>query len=254
MALRAILDNLEGLAADVAKEYTKRDDGKYVLDVIEVAGLQLAEVGNLQSALSKERENARAAGDKLKTFEGLDAGKAREALKKVEDMANWSSDEKVKEQIEAIKKQMAEAHGSEVAKLKERLETIMTALEEAKIDSVATHALAEQKGSVTLLMPHIQRQTRLREADGKYVVEIVGSDGTPRLTGTDGHAMSIGELVTEMKGQDDFASAFDGTGASGSGAHGGNGQRGGKRLDTEALGKLPPAQRMQAAEKMGIKK
>jgi len=253
MALKAILDNLEGVAADVAGHYTKGDDGKFTLGVIEVGGLQLANIVNLQSALGKERENARSANEKLKVFEGLDPNKARDALRKIEDMASWSSDDKVKEQIAAVKSQMADAHNQEKAGYETRLASLVKSLEEAMIVSVASQALAEQKASVKLLMPHIRQQSRLREADGKFVTEVIGADGNPRLTGTDGHAMTIPELVAEMKGQDDFANAFDGTGASGTGAHGSNGQRG-TRIPMEEFAKLPPAQRMARAQQMGITK
>jgi len=255
MALKAILDNLDDLADDIAKEYKTRDDGKFVLDVTSVDGLELAEVTKLQSALSKERENAREAAEKLKVFEGLDPAKSRDALKKVEEMASWTPEQKVKEQIEAMKAQILEAHGNEKVKLEEKVERLTKSLEDAMIVSVATQTLAEQKGSVRLLMPHIRQQTRLRDADGRLIVEVLGSDGTPRLTGTDGHAMSIGELVTEMKSQDDFASAFEGTGATGTGAITGN-KAGNRNISKAAilkeLAELPPAQRMQKAKELGI--
>lgn len=221
MALKAILESLKDLPEDVAKEYKQREDGKYVLDVTSVDGIELAEVSKLQSALSKERENSRKANEKLKVFEGLDPKKSREALTKVEEMANWTPEQKVKEQIEAVKSQMMDAHGKEKAKLEEKLNNLTSSLEDAMIISVASQELAKEKGSVRLLMPHIRQQTRLREADGRFVVEVMGEDGTPRLTGSDGHPMSIAELVAEMKTQDDFTSAFEGTGASGTGATGG---------------------------------
>jgi len=220
MALKAIVETLEGLPEDVAKEYKKRDDGKFVLDVTSVDGLELAEVSKLQSALSKERENNRKAKEQLKAFEGIDPEKSREALRKVEEMANWEPEQKVKEQIEAVKSQMMDAHAKEKAKLEEKLKKLVSSLEEAMIVSVASQELAKQKGSVRLLMPHIRQQTRLREADGSFIVEVMGEDGNPRLVGSDGHPMSIAELVAEMKTQDDFASAFEGTGATGSGATG----------------------------------
>jgi len=251
MALKAILDNLDGLAADIAKEYKKRDDDKYVLDVTSVDGLELAEVTKLQSALSKERENNRKSADQLKAFDNLDPAKAREALKKVEEMATWTPEQKVKEQIEAVKASIIEAHGKEKAKLEEKLTKLTKSLEEAMIVSVASQSLAEQKGSVRLLMPHIRQQTRLREADGKFLVEVLGVDGNPRLMGSDGHPMSIGELVAEMKTQSDFASAFEGTGATGSGAVGSSTPKG--RVSFDELGKLSPAERLKKARELGIK-
>jgi len=256
MALKAILDNLDGVAADVAKEYKHRDDGKYVLDVTPVDGVELAEVSKLQSALSKERENSRKSTELLKAFDGIDANKARDAMNKVAEMTNWTPEQKVKEQIEAIRTQLLDAHGKEKSKLEEKLGKLNKALEEAMIVSVATQALAEQKGSVKLLMPHVRQQTRLRDADGKLVVEVLAADGTPRTAGSDGHAMTITELVTEMKTQDDFASAFEGSGATGTGATPGP-TRGGNRNNAaqlKELAELPPAERMKRAQELGIKK
>jgi hypothetical protein len=253
MALKAILENLDGLSEEIRKEYKQRDDGKYILDVMSVDGLELAEVSKLQSALSKERENSRKANEKLKSFDDLDPAKAREAIKKVEEMATWEPEQKVKEQIEAVKSQMMDAHGKEKAKLQERLDKLSKSLEEAMIISVASQELAKEKGSVRLLMPHIRQQTRLREADGKFVVEVMGSDGNPRLTGSDGHPMSISELIAEMKTQNDFASAFEGTGATGTGATGTTGKT--KTNTTiEELSKLPPGERLKRAREMGINK
>jgi hypothetical protein len=220
MALELILDAVEnaGLSEEAVKAAKKTPEGKYIIEVIPVT-----DVTKLQSALSKERENSRKAEDQLKTFENLDPAKAREAMKKVEEMANWTPEQKVKEQIEAVKASIIEAHGKEKAKLEEKLSKLTKSLEEAMIVSVASQALAEQKGSVRLLMPHIRQQTRLREADGKFIVEVLGADGNPRLVGADGHPMAINELVSEMKTQNDFASAFEGTGATGSGAAGSSG-------------------------------
>jgi hypothetical protein len=137
-------------------------------------------------------------------------------------MASWTPEQKVKEQIEAVKAQLIDSHGREKEQLQAKLSKMEKSLESALITSVAAQALAEQKGSVRLLMPHIERQTRLREVDGKYTVEVIGTDGNPRLSGNDAHVMSISELVVEMKSQNDFASAFEGSGASGTGATGGH--------------------------------
>jgi len=174
-------------------------------------------------------------------------------LKKVEEMNEWTPEQKVKEQIEAVKASMLDAHGKEKAKLEERLSNLTNSLEEAKIVSVATQAVAEQKGSVRLLMPHVRQQTRLREVEGKFVVEVLGSDGNPRLTGSDGHPMTIGELVTEMKTQNDFASAFEGTGATGSGATG-TSKTTNANAKTAEFAKMTPVERMRVANEMGINK
>jgi hypothetical protein len=252
MSLKAIVENLDGLSAEIVKEYKKGDDGKYRLDVIAVDGLELAEVSKLQSALSKERENARAALERVRAFEDIDPVKARDALQKVGEMANWTPEQKVKEQIDAVRTQLLDAHGKEKTKLDERLTRLNEQLESAMITSVATQAIAEQKGSIKLLMPHVERQTRLREIDGKFVVEVIGADGNPRLVGSQGTAMTISELVAEMKTQNDFASAFEGTNASGSGATGGGANKqGGVHVLSRADAKDP--QKYRAAKEAATK-
>lgn len=245
MALKAILDSLDGLSADVAKEYKKGDDGKFRLDVTEVNGFALEDVAGLRSSLSKERENVRTLKEQSKTFEGLDPAKARDAIKKVEEMANWTPEQKVKEQIEAVKTQLLDAHGKEKRALEDRQSKLTKQLEESMIRSVATQAIVELKGTKDapmVMMPHIERQTRLRETDGKYIVEVIGQDGNPRLTGSQGTAMTIAQLVDEMKTQDAWAFCFEGKNAKGGGSSSNGGKTGGVDLS-----KLTPVERLKLA-------
>lgn len=222
MALKAILDTVEGLPADVAKEYGKDEQsGKFVLQVAPVGGFALENVEGLKTALGKERENTRKAGETLKAFEGLDPDKARDALTKVTEMTNWTPEQKVKEQIEAIKAQLLDAHGKEKGTLEKKLSSYQKQLTNALIIQAATAAIAEQKGVVELLLPHVERSTRIRESDsGQFVVEVVDKDGNLQVD-RNGNALTIAQLVEKMRASDTFARAFEGSGASGSGAHGG---------------------------------
>ena len=229
MALKAILDTLDGLAADVAKEYTKGTDGKFVLQVTPINGFALENVEGLKTALGKERENNRVATESIKAFEGLDPIKAREALTKITEMANWTPEQKVKEQIEAIKSQLVDAHGKEKTTLEKKLQSYQKQLSNALITAAATQAISAHKGIPDLLLPHVERQTRIRETgDGQLVVEVIDKDGNPRVDGN-GKPLSIEMLVEGMKASDTFARAFEGSGASGSGAGNkggaGNGQQ-----------------------------
>jgi len=228
MALKALLDNLDGLPADVAKEYTKGDDGKFRLQVTPVGGLALEDVEGLRTALGKERENVRKASESLAAFKDIDPSKARDALAKVGEMANWTPEQKVKEQIEAVKAQIVEAHGKEKATLEKRLAGYQKQLTGALITAAATAAIAGHKGIPELLLPHVERQTRMRESDnGQFVVEVIDKDGNPQVDGK-GNAMSIEQLVEKMKSSEVYARAFDGSGAKGSGATNGGGGSGAK--------------------------
>jgi len=219
MSLKAELDKLDGLSVDVAKEYKKGEDGKFRPDIEAVNGWEFVDTRGLKSSLVKERENARKANELLSEFEGIDPTKAREALKKVGEMANWTPEQKVKEQIESIKTQLLDAHGKEKAKLETELKQLSDDLAEAKINSVALQELTVQGGEekmMPLLLQHAKANTRLRKVDGKNIVEVIGTDGNPRV-GSDGSNMSIPQLVTEMKTL--FPNAFKGSNATGGGSN-----------------------------------
>ena len=225
MALQAIIkdETYSGLSDDLKKEYKKQQDGTYLLDVTPVGDFALENVRGLKSALASERSQREAAETKIKGFEGLDVDKAREALRKVEDMANWKPEDKVKEQIEAIKTQLTEKHKAELDKKDQQNQNLVKQLEKVMIDAEAVKAIAELKGSAPLLLPHVRGMTRMRAADdGHFLVEVVGTDGNARISPATNSTspMTIAELIKELKTQDTFAPAFDGSGASGSGATG----------------------------------
>jgi len=240
MALAAIINAevLNGLSADVKKEYKKRDDGTFILDVTPIGDFALEDVKGLKSALSSERTAKEEATKKVKAFEGLDADKARSALQKVEDMANWKPEEKVKEQIEAIKKQLVEKHQGELGARETSIKTMTSQLEKVMVEASAIKALAEHKGSTTLLLPHVKSATRMRQTDkGEYIVEVVDANGQVRISPAAGSTapMTIAELVAEMKNNNTYSPAFEGTGASGSGANGGTGGPGGGKGGTHVI-------------------
>jgi len=176
-------------------------------------------------------------------------------MKKVEEMAAWTPEQKVKEQIEAVKASIIEAHGKEKAKLEEKLAKLTKAYEAKTIDLVAQQALNEQGCKLTKMpMLYIRQQTRLRESDGNFITEVLDDNKNPRVAGTDCHSMTIPELVTEMKTQNEFAIAFEGTGATGSGAGpSANANTNRNNVNLAELAKLPPQERLKKARELGIK-
>ncbi len=221
MALQAILNEeaFTGLNDTLKTEYKKRDDGKYILDVSAVDGFALDDIKGLKSALAKERQNVSDLTGKLGKFGDLDADKAKEALEKLEKFNKANPDEKVKEQIEAIKAQMEEKRKAEVEGLNKKASTYTKEIERLLIEATAAQVIAEQKGNTTLLMPHIKSKTRVREDNGQFIVDVLDEKGVPRISPSSGNnsAMSIKELVEEMKSSDTYAPAFEGSGASGGG-------------------------------------
>ena len=83
------------------------------------------------------------------------------------------------------------------------------ALEKHLISDAATRALAEAKGSVDLLLPHVQRQCKVvRASDGNYSVTVLDEQGDSRFDSAGG-LFGVNDLVAEMKTQDKFGRAFE---------------------------------------------
>ncbi|MEN6306672.1 MAG: hypothetical protein ABFD91_02860 [Anaerohalosphaeraceae bacterium] len=233
------------LSEPLKKEYKKQDDGSYLLDVGPVNDFVLENVKGLKSALSSERSLREKLEGSLKAFDGLDSAKAREALKKIEDLAKGGTDDKTKEQIEALKKQLTEKHTGELSQRDDSINKLTKQLEKLLVEAAAVKAIAENKGNVELLLPHVRNTTRMKKLDnGDYTVEIVDDKGNARITNKTGSTdpMTISELVSELKGNKTFAPAFSGSGASGSGADNHTGGKSGIDLD-----KMTPEEKLRYA-------
>lgn len=226
--LRAILESVEELSEVLRKEYTEQTSGpltgKFLLDVEAVGGVELRDTEALKGALGRERENARLAAEKLKQFDDLDPIQAREALKKVDEMRDWNPEQKLQEGIKAREAQLLTKHSESLSTKQVEVDGLTSQLEKVLIINAATLAISAQKGNPKLLLPHVLAQTRMRKSDnGQFIVDVIGDDGIARVGDASGGAMSIPQLIEEMKGQDDFSVAFAGSGASGSGAGSGSG-------------------------------
>lgn len=244
MALKAILDSVEGLPDGVKEHYTAREDGKFVLGVDAVEGLTLENVEALKSALGKERTRADKAEGLATKFKDLDPDKARQALTELEELKKLDPEKEADKiaaaKVEAATKQLVEKHEGEKVASNERISHLTSTVEGLLIDAAATAALAEAKGSVELLLPHVRSHARVKEVEGKFAVEIVDKDGNARIADAKGTPMDIKALVAEMRASETFGRAFDASGQSGSGTGPSNG--------TGGTGQLKRSQ-MTAAEK-----
>lgn len=229
MALKAILAALDGLD-DATKALYVEKDGKFVLDVEPADGFSLEDVSGLKTALGKERTRADKAEGLIGKFKDLDPDKARKALDEVEELKkldpNKEADKIANTKFEAAKAQLLEKHNGEMQALKDRDSHLTKTIEGLLIDAAATSALAEAKGSVELLLPHVRAHTRVKEVDGKFAVEVVDKDGNAKIADSKGTPMDIKGLVAEMRQSEAFGRAFEGSGQTGTGKTqntGGNG-------------------------------
>jgi hypothetical protein len=260
MAVKAKItaDEFKGLAKEVQEHYAAEKDGHHLLDVTAVGGLECVDTAGLKSALASERDKSskaeKAAKDVAAKFDGIDPEAAKKALTTVAEMDNWDPEKKLEEgkkQYEAsLSKQYADKeaallqkHETETAAVNERLSTITDHYKSSVIQSGAVKAIAEAGGSAELLLPHVERQTRMKENDdGQFTVEVFDDAGIARVSPASGNMspMTIAELVGEMKTNETYGRAFDGSGASGagSGRSGAGAPAGSKvisRTDTDAV-------------------
>ena len=259
MALKALLakDDYEKLDSGTKAHY-REEKGKYILDVESVDGYQLKPVASLMSALEKEREQRETLERAVKAFEGVDPAAARDALKKVGEMASWTPGEKAREREEAIARQLTEKHGGELKSRDERIGKLMSHLDGAVRRSAAAAAIAAKKGRVSLLLPTVLDRLKLEEGpDGQFRTYVVDERGQRRITNRSGSTdpMGIEELVEELRGNAEFAPAFEGSGASGGGTQPTQPSTNGAHTITEAQARSDPRAYQQAraaAEKAGV--
>jgi hypothetical protein len=247
MAMRAILtlDEHTALAESVKTEYNKQADGTFMLDVTTVGDFALENVKGLKSSLSKERNRAEEAEKSLKVFGDLDPATAVKAINDLKELEG--SDDKHKAQLEQVKKTLEDKFQTDLTAKDDVITGQGSKINELMVDNVATTLLSQEgtKGNAVLLMPHIKKATNVKKTDaGDYIVEVLDDEGNPRISPASGSTalMSITELVDEMKENESYAGAFDGSGASGPGAK----TRTPSGKQTAKLAELPATERLKA--------
>jgi hypothetical protein len=229
MPLQATLDTLDGLSEELHEEYEADAEGKFQLKLLKglVSADKVEDVTGLKSALQKERENNKTLTQSRRALEEQYAGFDPDEftrLKELEEKDNENKAEK-KGEWDKLKVQMTDKHTEELGKRDAREAKLLTALERKTIDAEAVAALNEFKGNVTLLLPHVKGHVKMVEEDGAFVARVVDDAGNPRVNG-DGNFLTVRELVSEMRDQDTYATAFDNTVKSGGGTPPGGGGEG----------------------------
>lgn len=237
MALKAILDSLDGVDEHFKGEYVEKEiDGKkaFVLDVESVGGYSLEDVGGLKTSLGKERATREKLEKDVIKFKDIDPDKARSALEELEELKKLDpekeADKIANTKLEAAKAQLIKKHNEDLEAERSKSGKYRGKVEELLRDGVAIAALAEMKGSVDLLLPHVRSQTRVVEDGDDFRVEVIGKDGNARIGNSKGELMSIKDLIAEMRDSDTFGLAFEGDGKSGGGKRPGNGGGGNPTL------------------------
>jgi hypothetical protein len=265
-------DEWEGLPDDVKPHYTE-EDGVMRLGVTPDDGLELMNPSQLKKTLQTVRSEASKAEKARKALEAklgdLDVDEARTAIAKLEEMAGMDVEGKARAEREAFEKQMTakfktdrenllKKHSGEADAAAKSIAVLEAQLQKQMIAAAASKAISEAGGSVELLLPIVERNTRMvKQEDGTFRVVVVDAEGMERLSpiANSSAPMTIVEHVTELSGDKRYARGFDGSGASGSGAGrsgtGGSGAASFKLSAADAKNPVKYRAAKAAAEKAG---
>lgn len=204
-------------------------DGKAVAETPEEEAALRATVETEVSGLKAKRDELLG---KLKEFDPLKGIDPNEYKTLKEQAAKAEEERALKAgEFDSVKKQLVEAHAKEKAAWDAEKATLRQSLENNVLIASATQAIAAEKGSALLLMPHVRSRTKLDDTGNPVVVD---DTGNVRID-AQGKPMSINALIAEMKADvATFGRAFDGSGIGGAGSNPGQGGKPQGRTMTRA--------------------
>lgn len=182
------------------------------------------DVTGLKTALQKERERARALEKKAKAFEGV--GLSPEEIAELKASREKAEEERARAagEWDKLREKLSEQHQSELQKLQDQLDAISMSEHEARIESGLKSALMEAgvtEEGASILPDILKSRAKIETVDGKRVVKVFDTDGTPML-GKNGRDASLADLVASVT--EKYPSLFKAQTKPGSGTPpGGNG-------------------------------
>ena len=260
MTLKAILDSLDGLDETVSAHYQQTDEGKFRLDVSPIGGYALEDTKALKAMLSEAQEKRKKATADLMKYrdEGgslIDISDLSELRNKVDALKDATPADKVETVVSERVAEIRKKFQKDIENREANIELLNAKLNRFVVKGDAVNAITKAGAgeSLELLLPHVVERLAIN-AEGELPRSyVVGENGNPRLTSGEGAGeMTAEELVSEMKSQGQFARAFPGNGASGSGAPQAGGTNGTytiSRSDARDAGKYQTAKA--AADKAG---
>jgi hypothetical protein len=220
MALKAILESLDDVPEALREHYHKADEG-FVLQVTGSETWKLVNWEDSQRKIDdafdgrrKAREERDALREKIEQFGDLDPQKARDALKRLSD---GSLDKAGKEKIEEMSRDriraLEEKHGTHVSEITTERDLLSAQLKEEILSGRATRALAEHRGNVKVLLPHVLNQVDVERDDGGRFVPRVYKDKQKKVFRVSERPntsdyMGVEEYVELMSQDEDFQGLF----------------------------------------------
>lgn len=219
MALKAIVDSLDGIPEALHGEYTEKD-GRFHLNIEGLPDIEKLE--------SKKRIAEKEAIDRRKALDPWEKiGKTPQEV--AELIAKHEEDERKRAEADGDHAKILTQHQQKWAKEKETLEAELNAARTSERGAIISTSVmsALTKASVTeegadLLPDRLAGRIKYETVDGKRVLKIMQADGeTPMAGSGEGGTATFDDLVKEAVSK--WPSLFKGTGQSGSGKPPGQG-------------------------------
>lgn len=193
---------------DYKELYKTQEDGTAALlkDDPKITGAIKA-IGGLRGSLAASRKEAadykgqRADLSPLAEYGETIEGIASNMAAKLEEMqVEVAKGSKAKVDVEQIKADLEKAFATKAESAEKRNKGLQAQLYDEIVTKEAVQAIAAAKGDAALLMPLVKGQVVVLEEDGKTNAFVVDDDGNRRY-GESGNPMSVGELVSVLKGK-----------------------------------------------------
>ena len=234
MAIKAILETLDGVEDSLKTHYVEKD-GKFFLEVNEVDGFTLENTKNLRSALSKERSDKEEALRSVKAFGDLTPDEVKSAMEKAKDFENMTPKEQVDKLVEERTAGIKTKLESDMSALQNDYDRLKTNAENTFINSAIQNAISKSEGKVVpgaadMLIKSIRESVAVSGEGDSASLKILNEKGEPRISAKPGESgdMGLQEFVDSYASNKDFAFLYQGSGQSGSGPtnQGNNGNNG----------------------------
>lgn len=233
MALQALVKSLDDVVEKFRDEYKEIKEGEskgsFLLSVSATDGYSLAQVEKLQKALENERKDAKHQKYLVEQFGDVTPEQVKEMVTKVAEMDEWDPEKKLAEhktkfetdalaKFEKEKVALVKKYTDELDALTKTSGSAEAELRKVLVQDALLSAVTELGGKPKLV-PLIRDRVKL----------IIGDDGTRNVRVVDEKGevvnskakdymepMTIGELVEEVRNDDDYAPLFEAKKASGS--------------------------------------
>lgn len=166
---------------------------------------------------------------KLSTFDSVDIDGLKEKASKADELESKlkglsKSDEKYDELKRSLEEQLTLE--------RQKHEKFVNQYTEQAVDSRITQAISRNSGIPELLKPIVKSRVKpVLSESGDVSMEVLSQDGKPYFV--NGKEATVDDIVNELKNDEIYARAFNGSGASGTGTRKSNATSGGVVLDPD---------------------